>query len=394
MQRRCFIYLKTNMSRTQVALKVLLHRLSQPHWSIVLKCTSHIHSCMLGTKDLLQTTAQLIISKYSTYCLRHVMTLRKPFPHGCLFMSDGIFYSRFLNSYPLNSDSDFHSLIHKPSLLHFAQMCFQTNTGVTTRCVLLFQFTLSHNFKVTDSIFVSPKAVVPTVQDSRGNPAKVGEGLAYRGSITQVINSWSHQLVYRRKSVHWKYEMNDKVAVLMLITYYAPVSKTILCVLFFETGDTSPAPIQHCGRPLEGHDHKACHRGSEQPRQGQRGAASKRSRHLWRQKWPHPLLWPYVLQSLIPQISECSFWSVQTYLFFILSKAIKNSRESTRSPRTGHELKRTYDMMEGPIGRAHLGREGAPCEGIALHHFFWFQFNPKCMCSSGEWWCLDVSQGW
>lgn len=26
--------------------------------------------------------------------------------------------------------------------------------------------------------------------------------------------------------------------------------------------------------------------------------------------------------------------------------------------------------MEGPIGRAHLGREGAPCEGIALHHFF------------------------
>lgn len=46
-----------------------------------------------------------------------------------------------------------------------------------------------------------------------------------------------------------------------------------------------------------------------------------------------------------------------------LTKAIKNPRENTRSPRAGHELKRTYDMMEGPIGRGHPGREGAPFEG-------------------------------
>ncbi|XP_077402236.1 nuclear receptor corepressor 1 isoform X4 [Vanacampus margaritifer] len=44
--------------------------------------------------------------------------------------------------------------------------------------------------------------------------------------------------------------------------------------------------------------------------------------------------------------------------------AIKNPRENTRSPRTGHELKRTYDMMEGPISRGHPGREGAPFEGL------------------------------
>lgn len=37
------------------------------------------------------------------------------------------------------------------------------------------------------------------------------------------------------------------------------------------------------------------------------------------------------------------------------SKAIKNSRENT--------LKRTYDMIEGPMSRAHSGRDGAPFEG-------------------------------
>lgn len=44
-----------------------------------------------------------------------------------------------------------------------------------------------------------------------------------------------------------------------------------------------------------------------------------------------------------------------------LSTAIKNTREGTRSPRTGHELKRTYEMMEG--ARALSGREAAPFEG-------------------------------
>ncbi|KAL0994417.1 hypothetical protein UPYG_G00121940 [Umbra pygmaea] len=42
--------------------------------------------------------------------------------------------------------------------------------------------------------------------------------------------------------------------------------------------------------------------------------------------------------------------------------AIKNPREATRSPRTGHELKRSYDMMEA--ARGHSGREGAPFEGL------------------------------
>uniref|UniRef100_M3ZT78 Nuclear receptor corepressor 1 n=1 Tax=Xiphophorus maculatus TaxID=8083 RepID=M3ZT78_XIPMA len=43
---------------------------------------------------------------------------------------------------------------------------------------------------------------------------------------------------------------------------------------------------------------------------------------------------------------------------------LKNPRENTRSPRTGHDLKRTHDMMESPMGRAHHGREGAPFEGL------------------------------
>lgn len=47
----------------------------------------------------------------------------------------------------------------------------------------------SHDFIFPSPIFVSPLAVVPTVQDGRGNPAKVGEGLAFRGSITQVSNT-------------------------------------------------------------------------------------------------------------------------------------------------------------------------------------------------------------
>uniref|UniRef100_A0A669F1J0 Nuclear receptor corepressor 1 n=1 Tax=Oreochromis niloticus TaxID=8128 RepID=A0A669F1J0_ORENI len=43
---------------------------------------------------------------------------------------------------------------------------------------------------------------------------------------------------------------------------------------------------------------------------------------------------------------------------------IKNPRENTRSPRTSHELKRTFNMMEEPMGRGHTGREGAPLEGL------------------------------
>ncbi|XP_039506110.1 nuclear receptor corepressor 1 isoform X5 [Pimephales promelas] len=42
--------------------------------------------------------------------------------------------------------------------------------------------------------------------------------------------------------------------------------------------------------------------------------------------------------------------------------AIKNPREGTRSPRMGHDLKRTYDIMEGSPG--HPGRDAAPYEGL------------------------------
>ncbi|CAL8398383.1 unnamed protein product [Boreogadus saida] len=44
--------------------------------------------------------------------------------------------------------------------------------------------------------------------------------------------------------------------------------------------------------------------------------------------------------------------------------AIKNPREATRSPRAGHDLKRSCDMMEGPTGRGLPGRDGAPFEGL------------------------------
>ncbi|XP_056602193.1 nuclear receptor corepressor 1 isoform X3 [Triplophysa dalaica] len=42
--------------------------------------------------------------------------------------------------------------------------------------------------------------------------------------------------------------------------------------------------------------------------------------------------------------------------------AIKNPREATRSPRMGHDLKRTYDIMEG--SRGHPVRDTAPYEGL------------------------------
>lgn len=54
-----------------------------------------------------------------------------------------------------------------------------------------------------------------------------------------------------------------------------------------------------------------------------------------------------------------------TLLYFYWPVAIKNPRENTRSPRTSHELKRTFNMMEEPMGRGHTGREGAPLEGTA-----------------------------
>ena len=49
-----------------------------------------------------------------------------------------------------------------------------------------------------------------------------------------------------------------------------------------------------------------------------------------------------------------------------LSTAIKNPREATRSPRAGHDLKRSCDMMEGPLGRGLAGRDGVPFEGSLI----------------------------
>lgn len=77
-----------------------------------------------------------------------------------------------------------------------------------------------------------------------------------------------------------------------------------------------------------------------------------------------------------------------SYWIYFCSKAIKNPRENTRSPRTGHELKRTYEMIEGPIGRTQPGREGAPYEGIScvfisVHYSSWFvacqESNDSCL---------------
>ncbi|XP_078786527.1 nuclear receptor corepressor 1 isoform X9 [Oryzias latipes] len=44
--------------------------------------------------------------------------------------------------------------------------------------------------------------------------------------------------------------------------------------------------------------------------------------------------------------------------------AIKNPRENTRSPRIGHDLKRSHEMMESSVGRGHSSREGTPLEGL------------------------------
>ncbi|KAJ8266327.1 hypothetical protein GJAV_G00129140 [Gymnothorax javanicus] len=44
--------------------------------------------------------------------------------------------------------------------------------------------------------------------------------------------------------------------------------------------------------------------------------------------------------------------------------SIKNPGEGTRSPRTGQDLKRSYEMMEGSIPRGHPARESAHYEGL------------------------------
>ncbi|XP_028278365.1 nuclear receptor corepressor 1 isoform X2 [Parambassis ranga] len=130
-----------------------------------------------------------------------------------------------------------------------------------------------------------PGSAVPSLQDNRGNPGKVGEGLAFRGSITQGTPALSQSSIA------------------------ADLLKGTITKL--ATEDLS-SPDKARGEQLaKGH-----------------------------------------------VIYEGKSGHILSY------DAIKNPRENTRSPRTGHELKRPYDMIEGPIGRGHPGREGAPFEGL------------------------------
>uniref|UniRef100_A0A7N6AUT8 Nuclear receptor corepressor 1 n=1 Tax=Anabas testudineus TaxID=64144 RepID=A0A7N6AUT8_ANATE len=132
---------------------------------------------------------------------------------------------------------------------------------------------------------ISHGIAVPSIQDGRGNPAKVGEGLAFRGSITQGTPALTQSSIA------------------------ADLLKGTITKL--ATEDLS-SPDKTRGEQLsKGHV-------------------------IYEGKSGHIL----------------SF------------DAIKSSRENTRSPRTSHEMKRTYDMMEGSMGRGHPGREGAPFEGL------------------------------
>uniref|UniRef100_A0A3Q3W1Z9 Uncharacterized protein n=1 Tax=Mola mola TaxID=94237 RepID=A0A3Q3W1Z9_MOLML len=129
------------------------------------------------------------------------------------------------------------------------------------------------------------RASVPAIPDGRGNPAKVGEGLAFRGSITQG-------------------------------TPALPQSSIAADLL---KGTITKLATEDLSSPDKA-----------------RGEQLAKGHVIYEGKSGH-----------------------------ILSlDAIKNPRENTRSPRTGHELKRTYEMIEGPIGRTQPGREGAPYEGL------------------------------
>uniref|UniRef100_A0A3Q1BDP2 Nuclear receptor corepressor 1 n=1 Tax=Amphiprion ocellaris TaxID=80972 RepID=A0A3Q1BDP2_AMPOC len=130
-------------------------------------------------------------------------------------------------------------------------------------------------------------AAVPSIQDGRGNPAKVNEGLAFRsiGSITQG-------------------------------TPALPQSSIAADLL---GGTITKIATEDLSSPDKA-------RGEQ-------------------------LAKPHV-------IYEGKIGHILSY------DAVKNPRENTRSPRTGHDLKRTHDMMEGPMARGHPGREGAPFEGL------------------------------
>uniref|UniRef100_A0A3P8TF68 Nuclear receptor corepressor 1 n=1 Tax=Amphiprion percula TaxID=161767 RepID=A0A3P8TF68_AMPPE len=132
-----------------------------------------------------------------------------------------------------------------------------------------------------------PGAAVPSIQDGRGNPAKVNEGLAFRsiGSITQGTPALPQ----------------SSIAAELL-------GGTITKIATEDLSSPDKARGEQLAKP-----------------------------HV---------------------IYEGKIGHILSY------DAVKNPRENTRSPRTGHDLKRTHDMMEGPMARGHPGREGAPFEGL------------------------------
>ncbi|KAM9384950.1 nuclear receptor corepressor 1 isoform 2-T2 [Pholidichthys leucotaenia] len=127
--------------------------------------------------------------------------------------------------------------------------------------------------------------VVPPIQDSRGNAAKVGEGLPFRGSITQGTPALPQSSIA------------------------AELLKSTITKLATE-------------------DLNSADKG--------RGEQLAKGQIIYEGKSGHILSYD----------------------------AIKNPRENTRSPRTSHELKRTHEMMEGPMGRGLPSREGPPFEGL------------------------------
>ncbi|KAM9728714.1 nuclear receptor corepressor 1 isoform 4-T4 [Menidia menidia] len=130
-----------------------------------------------------------------------------------------------------------------------------------------------------------PGAAVSSIQDGRGNPAKVSDSMAFRGSITQGTPALPQSCVPAE-------------------FLKGPISNLVL-------GDMS-IPDKARGEQLaKGH-----------------------------------------------VIYEGKSGHILSY------DAIKNPRENTQSPRTVSELKRSHDMMEGPMGRGHPGREEAPFEGL------------------------------
>uniref|UniRef100_A0A668A3P8 Nuclear receptor corepressor 1 n=1 Tax=Myripristis murdjan TaxID=586833 RepID=A0A668A3P8_9TELE len=155
--------------------------------------------------------------------------------------------------------------------------------GRSTNLTALFRRCLSISSAFFHHLVRGP---VPSMQDTRGNPGKVGEGLSFRGSITQG-------------------------------TPALPQSSIAADLL---KGTITKLATEDLSSPDK-----------------TRGEQLTKAHVIYEGKSGHILSYD----------------------------AIKNPREATRSPRTSHELKRTYDMMEGPMSRGHPGREGAPFEGIA-----------------------------